>query len=219
MLFYQYCFILCKMKLFIVTLFLVPYISHGFVEPRSFGNDDSEKLFQESISHLRDSFVELSRLVTEGYAPAQQIVSFLNQDFRKAENFIREHNEMKRTPILLVPKDSQSTRTNMKRMKFWTILPFLSPETSYEIQSSGLFAESMTSLTYSFELLNLVKHSSSIREELEFQNRFEKYISFISKKLEIPIHPYPERLTQECSRVFSNSFISATKQSPKSSID
>ena len=219
MLFYQNCFILCKMKLFIVTLFLVPYISHGFVEPKSFGDEDSENLFQESVSHLRDSFVELLRLVTEGYAPAQQIVSFLNQDFKKAEKFVREHNEMKRTPILPVPNDSQSIRTNMKRMKFWTILPFLSPEISYEIQASGIFAKSMILLTQSFELLNLVKQSSLIREELEFQNRFEKYISFISKKLEVPIHPYPERLTQECSRVFSNSFISVTKKSPKSSID
>ena len=205
-----------KMKNFVFFLFFVPYISHGFVEPQSFDDGGSEGLFQESILHLAQSLGGLSRLATEGYAPAQQIVSFLNQNFEKAEKFIKEHTEMDRTPILSVPRDSQSILTDRNRMKFWSVLPFLSPKTSYEIQSSGMFAELMVLLTQSLELLNRAKRSSSMLEELEFQSRFEKHIIFISKKLEIPIHPYPERLTQECERVFSNSFISQkTTTTPK----
>ena len=167
------------------------------------------------MMYLTQSLSDLSHLAKRNYIPAQQLLGFFNQDFKKAEAFVKDYNTRNLKPKLPGPKDFQSA-VGMEQIKFWLLSPFLPPEKVDNIQFSGMFAESMTLLTQSLKLLNQVKQNSDPVSKLEFQNRFEEHIIEINKKLGAPIYPFPERMTQQCERVFSDSFTPANKNPPKS---
>ena len=199
-----------KMKLFALYLFFVPCISQGFIDPKPSGGNDSEYFFESSLTYLTLSLIGLAQLAKEDYAPAQQLLGFLNQDLKKAENFIREYNEMNLTPKLPAQKRYRNTN-NWSRIKFQIISLFLSRKTSRDIQSGGYFAEYMMTLTKSLKRLEQAKQRVSFIEQWDFQNRFEKYIIDQIKTFD-SIYPNPEALTQGCKKAFLNSFTSKAKK-------
>ena len=77
------------MKFFILFLFFTPHVFSGVIEPVSHRDDESERLFQESLTQLTTSLGGLSHLAKQDYVPALQLLGFLSQDLKEAENFVR----------------------------------------------------------------------------------------------------------------------------------
>lgn len=191
-------------------LFLLPTISSGFVVSRSSWEDENERKFQESLSYLEESLGGLAHLAKEGYPPAQQLVSFLKKDFRKAENSLKEHNEMGREPKPQVLKISQDA-WDIEMVKF-----LLTPSAPLKrSQSDGLYSVSLQLLTESLKLLNQIKENHLSVEQIEIQSRFEEHVSNLIQKKAIPIHPSPEQLTPKCESIFANSFVKKNKQTSR----
>ena len=211
-----------KIKFFVLLLCFASPISNGFVEPGFPGDDESERLFQESLIYLRVSLGGLSYLANRDYVPALQLLGFLSQDLKEAEKFVREYNEKNMTPKWPVPDPSQGFwdtlfgRHSLKQS--WHTLS-LSRKELNNLQWSGMFHESLVDLTKSFDLLNQAMENSSVPKQLEFQNHFEQHRVKVNKALRTPIHPRPERLTKECEKIFADSFIPAVKSPKKSSDD
>ena len=112
---------------------------------------------------------------------------------------------------VLEPEASQSFLSMLKES--WYILS-LSREELNNLQWSGVFHETLTdNLTKSFDLLNQAKQISPVWKALDFQDRFEQNKVNINKKFRTPIHPSPERLTAECEKIFTYSFVPTTKPS------
>ena len=197
-----------KMKFFMLFLFFIPLISSGFVEPEYFeGDDDSEEIVQKIILNLTMSLSGLDYLTKENYPPAQQLVSFLRNDFSKAKNFVKEYNEMGRTPKWPVPEEGSFSLSSLP-IRLW-LMPFISHK---NLQFGGMLSKDLELLTESLKLLDQLKQRHPIMEK-ELQSLFEDYvITEIITKLKTPIHPSPEQLTLKCQKEFAKSFVSINKK-------
>ena len=196
------------MKFFVLLLCFIPHTAFGlFDEYRSFGdNDDPEHIrrFTESLEHFSESFGMLMYLATKDYAPAQQILGLVNQDFKKVKNYLEDYNN--RSLIAVQPPTEDSRNLFQKFLDTWF------KDTSEEnIDEPGtfifsvLFHESLAHLTEGLYLLNILQ-KQNYEPAREFQNNFEENIANTMKKFGVPVYLPSEELNKKCKRIFANYF-------------
>ena len=219
------------MKLFVLLLLFIPYISFGFYKskPPSDRWADDEELFDECQIQLKNSLLVLSYLSQRNYVLAQQMLDFLSQDSKKAESFLEEYNE-NYTPKPPPPEISQEpfmqnigsmiwrypsakALDDIRTLQTLSLMQLISPKKLEALIFSAFFHEALKLLTKGLDLLNDLAEKSVHEPAIQLKDQFENFVIKYLNELRVPDYHLSDSSLRnnwrsgKCKKALAKSFV------------